>query len=157
MYAPSTRHHRTNVEERCWRDEREFRCAKLESLSDRTQNCGIPAGCWHNWEEAYPQIEMQVSHCRRTATSLQLLVSSLRFSECDYLSLLTLTCRFHAVATLDYVCLEGNRPRCAMKLKKEATCIAKNRSHLVTSPERSCGCGTVLTYRLQISRLAVSK
>ena len=68
MYAPLTRHHRKYVEERYWRDERGFRCAKSENSSDRTQNCGILAGCWHNWGGEYPQIEMRVSRYRRTAT-----------------------------------------------------------------------------------------
>lgn len=157
MYAPLTRHHRKYVEERCWRDERGFRCAKSESSSDRTQNCGILAGCSHNWGEVYPQIEMRVSRYRRTATLSHLLVNLLRFSKCAYLSLLTLTCRFHAVATLDNVCLERYRPRCAVKLKKEATCVAEDRSHLVASPKRGGGCGTILTYWLQVSKLAVSK
>lgn len=157
MCAPLTRHHRKYVEERCWRDEREFRCAKSENSSDPTQNCGILAGCWHNWGEEYPQIEMRVSHYRRTATLSHLLINLLRFSKCAYLSLLTLTCGFHAVATLDYVCLEGYRPRCAVKLKKEATCVAEDGSHLVASPERSGGCSTILTYWLRIPKLAVSK
>ena len=157
MHARLTRHRRTYVEERCWKDGRGFRYAKSENLSDRTQNCEILAGCWHNLEEEYPQIEMRASHYRRTATLLDSLVNPLRISERAHLSLLSLTCRFHAVATLDYVRLEGYRPRGAMKLQKEATCVAEDRSHLIASPERGCGCGTILTYWLQVSKLAVSK
>ena len=44
-----------------------------------------------------------------------------------------------------------------MKLEKEATCVAKDGSYLVASPERCGGCSTILTYGLKMSRLAVSK
>lgn len=148
MHAPQTRHHRTYAEERCWKDERGFHCVRPESLSDRSQNCGTIAGCWHNLEEEYPQIEMRVSRCCQTATLSHLLVNPLRISKFAYFSLLSLTCRLHAVATLDYVCFEGYRPRCAMKFEEEATCVAEDGSHLVASPERCGGCSAVLTYWL---------
>ena len=41
-----------------------------------------------------------------------------------YLSLLSLACRLHTVSTLDNVRFEGDRPRCAVKLEEEATCVA---------------------------------
>lgn len=44
-----------------------------------------------------------------------------------------------------------------MKLEEEATCVAKDGSHLIASPERCGGCSAILTYWLKMSRLAVSK
>lgn len=44
-----------------------------------------------------------------------------------------------------------------MKLEEEATCIAKDRSHLIAPPEWCGGCSAILTYWLQISELAVSE
>ena len=44
-----------------------------------------------------------------------------------------------------------------MKLEEEATCIAEDRSHLIAPPEWCGGRSAILTYWLQIPRLAVSK
>ena len=151
MYAPLTRHRRRYVEERCWKDERGFRCARPENLIGRTQNCGSLADCWHNLdnlEEEYPLIETWASRYRQTATSSPLLVYFFAHFECAYLSLLPLTCGFDTIATLDYICFEGYRPRRTMKLEEEATCIAEDGSHLVASPERCCRRSTVLAYWL---------
>ncbi len=136
MHAPLTRHRRRYAEERCWRDGRGFDCATLENSSDRIQSCGTLADCWNKLEEGCPQIEMQVSRYCQTATLSHLLVDPLRICEWAYFSLLSLTCRLHTIATFDYVGFEGYRPRCAMKLEEEATCVAEDRSNLVASPER---------------------
>lgn len=72
MHAPMTRHRRKYAEERCWKDERGFRCARLENSSDQILNCGTLADCWHKLEEEYPQIEMRVSRYYQKATFITL-------------------------------------------------------------------------------------
>ena len=71
MRAPLTKHCRTHVEERCWKGEQGSR-AKLENLSDQTQNCEPRADCCRRLEEeeeeGYPRIEMQAARCCQIMT-----------------------------------------------------------------------------------------
>lgn len=54
-----------------------------------------------------------------------------------------------AVATLDYIGLEGNRARATVQLEKQAAGVAQDRAHLVASPERRGGCAAVLACGLR--------
>ena len=69
LHAPLTRHRRRHVEERCWKDERGFRCTRPENSIDWTQNCGHLADCWHildscasGREERFLGVEAVESH-----------------------------------------------------------------------------------------------
>lgn len=61
------------------------------------------------------------------------------------------------MATLDHICLEANWPWRTVEFQKETAGVAQNGTDLVPSPEWSCRSGTVLTYRLIMNTIMVSK
>lgn len=68
-----------------------------------------------------------------------------------------LTGSLDPMATLDHICLEAYWPWRTVEFQEETAGIAQNGTELVSSPEWCCRSGTVLTYRLEMSTIMVSK
>lgn len=68
-----------------------------------------------------------------------------------------LTGSFDPMATLDHIRLEAYWPWGTVEFQEETTGIAQNGTDFVPSPEWCCRSGTVLTYRLEMSTIMVSK
>lgn len=68
-----------------------------------------------------------------------------------------LTGSLDPMTTLDHICLEAYWPWRTVEFQEETAGIAQNGTELVPSPEWCCRSGTVLTYRLEMSTIMVSK
>ena len=55
-----------------------------------------------------------------------------------------------AIATFDDICFEADGSRPAVQLQEEPAGIAKNGTRLITTPEWSRACGTILANRLRL-------
>jgi len=102
-------------------------------------------------EECPGPVERLEAHCRRTETT-KTNVNNMYDAKPERLpahfSLLALTCSLDAVAGLDHIGFEADRPWSAMKLEEETAGIAQHRPQLIATPERCGRGGAILTYRL---------
>jgi hypothetical protein len=66
-----------------------------------------------------------------------------------------LTSCLDAIAAFDDICFEADGSRPAVKLQEEPAGIAKNGTRLITTPEWSRACGTILANGLRLMPNAI--